>query len=285
MYLADRYTISYAQSATSLTLLRTLKKEDNRGQYMFVMADPIFDENDDRIQRVTQKGNEIEVTDAVHEAISDWKTLNLCGPSLLKENTDRVDTAHTVFFNRLPETSELAKKIQEVYVNKTQVLVGRSAKEDYISLYPVSQFRYLTFATHGILDKTIPYIQEPALVLTQVNKSDTCDGFFTMSEVMGLNLQADVVALTACETGLGENVSGEGVMGMGRAFQYAGARNVFVSLWSVAESSSTELTLAFFQHINNGKEPVDAIQLARQEVRQRGYEHPFYWGAFILFGE
>jgi CHAT domain-containing protein len=190
-----------------------------------------------------------------------------------------------VFFNRLPQTTELANQMRRIFGRKTKVLIGQEAREDHVYFSPLSEYRYLTFATHGILDKTIPYIQEPALVLTQVNNPDTCDGFLTMSEVMGLNLQADVVALTACETGLGENVSGEGVMGMGRAFQYAGARNVFVSLWSVAEASSTELTLAFFQHINNGKKPVDAIQFARQEVRQRGYEHPFYWGAFILFGE
>jgi CHAT domain-containing protein len=252
---------------------------------MFVMADPIFDERDDRIQKIAQQDTEGDETEAVQEAIADWKNLNLCGPGLLKETTEGADTVQTVFFNRLPETSRLANKLKQVFVNKIQVLEGEWAREDYIYVYPVSQFRYLTFATHGILDKTIPYIQEPALVMNQVSTSDTCDGFFTMSEVMGLSLQADVVALTACETGLGENVSGEGVMGMGRAFQYAGARNVFVSLWSVAEASSTEMTLAFFQHINNGKEPVDAIQLARQDVRQKGYEHPFYWGAFILYGE
>jgi len=283
-YLADQHTLSYAQSATSLTLLRTLRKEDARGKYMFVLADPIFNEKDDRIQTYAQRGTKVEMTVASYKAISDWKTLNLCGPSLIQENKE-ADTAHAVFFNRLPQTTELANQMHRIFGRKTKVLIGQEAREDHVYFSPLSEYRYLTFATHGILDKTIPYIQEPALVLTQVNNPDTCDGFLTMSEVMGLNLQADVVALTACETGLGENVSGEGVMGMGRAFQYAGARNVFVSLWSVAEASSTELTLAFFQHINNGKKPVDAIQFARQEVRQRGYEHPFYWGAFILFGE
>ena len=191
-----------------------------------------------------------------------------------------------VFFNRLPETSELAEKLKHVFVNKIQVLEGEWAREDYIYIYPVSQFRYLTFATHGILDKTIPYIQEPALVLNQVSTSDTCDGFFTMSEVMGLSLQADVVALTACETGLGENVSGEGVMGMDRAFQYVGARSVLVGLWSVAEISVIQRTSAFFfRYIKEINEPKKAIRLARDEIRRKGYEHPFYWTSFILFGK
>ena len=284
MYLSDKYKVSYAQSATSLTLLRTLRKGKAEERVMFVLADPIFDEKDGRIETLIQKETVVKGTEAMHDAISDWRKLNLCGPSLIQED-EEADTNHTVFFSRLTETNELAKKIRQEFGNKTTILMGKDAREDHIYRFPLSEYRYLTFATHGILDKTVPYIQEPALVMTQVNNPDTCDGFLTMSEVMGLDLQADVVALTACETGLGENVSGEGVMGMGRAFQYAGARNVFVSLWSVAEASSTELTMAFFRHIKNGREPVDAIQLARREIRDRGYEHPFYWGAFILFGE
>ena len=149
----------------------------------------------------------------------------------------------------------------------------------------LSRYRYLTFATHGILDRTVPYIKEPALVLTQVGNPEGYDGFLTMSEVMGLKLDAEVVALTACETGVGKNVSGEGVMGMGRAFQYAGAQNVLVSLWSVAETSATQLTSAFFKHLKEGNDPKEAIRLARNEIRRQGYEHPFYWASFILFGK
>ena len=146
-------------------------------------------------------------------------------------------------------------------------------------------YRYLVFATHGILDNTVPWIREPALVLSQLGNPEGYDGFLTMSEVMGLKLDAEVAALTACETGVGKNVSGEGVMGMGRAFQYAGARNILVSLWSVAETSATELTSAFFKYIKKGKEPKEAIRLARSEIRRKGYEHPFYWASFILFGK
>ena len=106
-----------------------------------------------------------------------------------------------------------------------------------------------------------------------------------MSEVMGLKMNADMVALTACQTGLGKNISGEGTMGMGRAFQYAGAKSVLMSLWSVEESSSVDLVEGFFRNIKEGKNKLEALKLARDEIRKQGYDHPFFWASFILVGE
>jgi CHAT domain-containing protein len=74
-------------------------------------------------------------------------------------------------------------------------------------------------------------------------------------------------------------------MSMGRAFQYAGARSVLMSLWSVAESPSIKLTESFFQHLKDGKSKLQALQMARSEIRNSGYDHPFFWAAFILVGE
>ncbi len=101
---------------------------------------------------------------------------------------------------------------------------------------------------------------------------------------MGLKLNARVVALTACETGVGKNAAGEGVMGMGRAFQYAGAANVLMSLWSVAEDASVAMSNEFFKQLKAGKDAKEALKLARETVRRSGWEHPFYWSAFILMG-
>ena len=106
-----------------------------------------------------------------------------------------------------------------------------------------------------------------------------------MTEVMGMKLNADVVALTACKTGLGNNLAGEGVMSMGKAFQYAGAKSILTSLWSVSESGSVLLTEKFFEHLKSGKNKLDALKSAREDVRKEGYKHPFYWASFILVGE
>ncbi len=93
------------------------------------------------------------------------------------------------------------------------------------------------------------------------------------------------VNLTACQTGLGRQISGEGVMGMGRAFQYAGAKSVLMSLWSVAESSSVMLVESFFRHLKDGKSKLEALRLARMEIKEAGYDHPFFRTPFILVGE
>jgi len=106
-----------------------------------------------------------------------------------------------------------------------------------------------------------------------------------MTEVMGLKLNCDIAALTACQSGLGRIISGEGTMGMGRAFQYAGAKSVLMSLWSVAESSSVDLVTSFFKHLREGKNKLEALKLARDEIRKAGYDHPFFWAPFILVGE
>ncbi len=100
-----------------------------------------------------------------------------------------------------------------------------------------------------------------------------------------MSLNADVVALTACQSGLGRHVSGEGTMGMGRAFQYAGAKAVLMSLWSVSERASVNLVEGFFKHLKEGKSKLEAMRLARKEIREAGYEHPFFWAPFILVGE
>ena len=88
--------------------------------------------------------------------------------------------------------------------------------------------------------------------------------------VMGLKLNSDIVALTACQTGLGKHVSGEGIMGMGRAFQYAGARAVLMTLWSVSEDSSVQLVETFFEQLKRGKNKLEAMRLAERRSETRG---------------
>lgn len=124
------------------------------------------------------------------------------------------------------------------------------------------------------------------LCRVQVNsKNKEQDGFLTMTELMDLKLNAEVAALTACNTAVGKNLTGEGVMDMGRAFQYAGAKSVLISLWSVENESTNILTERFFYHINEGKNKLDALRMARSDIRKTGYESPFFWAPSILVGE
>jgi CHAT domain-containing protein len=188
-------------------------------------------------------------------------------------------------FHRLPLTRDLTDAIQALYPRETDALTGWNANKATLLHLRLEDYRRIVFATHGYFGFEIPLIREPVLALTLVDQPRGSDGFLRMTEVMGLNLNADVVALTACQSGLGRSAAGEGIMSMGRAFQYAGARSVLMSLWSVSERASVDIMKCFFRHLKEGKNRLDALALARTEIRRAGYEHPFYWAAFVLVGE
>jgi CHAT domain-containing protein/Tfp pilus assembly protein PilF len=263
-YLGDAFPIQYAQSATVLINARTLARRgaDHKGQKLLVLADPVFGELDSR-----------------------WPS------KTAPPRVERRDEAATdkVGWRRLEKTEKLLRWLQEGFgAERVQGLSGLEASETSLRKQPLADYLYVVFATHGVLGGQLRYLQEPALVLSQVgvdSKDPDNDGYLTLSEVMGLNLNADVVALTACETGVGKELGGEGVMGMGWAFEYAGARNVVMSLWSVDQESAVQLTGSFFAQLRKGLGPQEALRQARAELREAGYRHPFFWAPFILVGE
>ncbi|MBK8575454.1 MAG: CHAT domain-containing protein [Elusimicrobia bacterium] len=284
-YVGDEYDITYYQSATALTTQRQLRKGMKGIKPLFILADPVFDESDSRA-RGTVLANKKKDPYQIRTMSAVLKQMGI-GVRRDSEKKPGKGNQRDVFFPRLDQTSLLAESLKDKIFRGEPVdsLTSMEAGEKELKNKDLSIYRYLIFATHGILDNTVPYINEPALVLNQLGTDENNDGFLTMREVMNLNINAEVVALTACQTGLGKNVSGEGVMGLGRAFQYAGANSVLVSLWSVGEISTTILVQKFFEFLKEGKTKREALRLARAEVRRVGYEHPFFWAPFILVGD
>jgi CHAT domain-containing protein len=270
-FLGDRHPITYYQSITAMTLSRTMKKDEPTGGRVLVMADPVFRMRDPRAQAsrkellLAAKGTEaaVRLMDEMEQARG----------GLLR-------------LRRLGETGELAGQIEKLYGESSSVYTGLlCTKERFLEqVAPVmDQFSAIVFATHGFAGNNIPGIMEPTLALTMVPPGT--DGFLTVSDVVSLNMNADVAALTACQTGLGISLAGEGVMSMGRAFQAAGARSVLMSLWSVAESSSVIMMEEFFRGLKEGKGKLESWTEARAKVRNAGFEHPFYWAPFVLVGD
>lgn len=277
-YLGDRFRISYSQSGTSFAMLRSLRKGKEAGSGALVVCDPIFSIADSRVGK--RPGVPSEESQTAMAAAVGWKQMGVA--RVRKRSGTAGPPAGKEMFPRLPKTALIGEGFKNLFGGDVTVLSGADAAEEKICGLDMRKYRYVAFATHGILDGAVPWINEPALVLTQLGNKKGYDGFLTMNEVMGLRMSADVVALTACQSGVGENIMGEGVMGMGRAFQYAGNKSVMMSLWSVAEDASVFLSNSYYGHLKKGNEPKEAMRLARDDMRRNGYEHPFYWASFIL---
>jgi CHAT domain-containing protein len=106
-----------------------------------------------------------------------------------------------------------------------------------------------------------------------------------MTEIMGLDMPTEMVVALACDGGLGAEIAGEGVMNLGRAFQYAGARSALISLWKVDARSSNSFGERLVAGLMSREDKEAAVLAARGLLREQGYEHPYYWGGFILVGE
>ncbi len=148
----------------------------------------------------------------------------------------------------------------------------------------LSEYKHIHFATHGVMDEKNP--EKSGLVLSQENLS-TEDGVLRADEISGLELNADLVVLSACQTGIGKMIRGEGMIGLSRSFMYAGAPSVVMSLWSVADQSTNVLMKRFYAYLIAKKlSKAEALQQARiSMIKDEQYAHPFFWAPFVLTGD
>jgi len=184
------------------------------------------------------------------------------------------------------------------YGTTVKILSGIEACESRLLTEPMENYGLsILYIVHGIVNERLPYLQQAALLLSNPvvikeplkikisGREYEIDGFLTMSEVMEQKLATELVGALACHTGEGGILPGEGVMNLGRAFQYAGARSVLVSLWAVSGESTVLQIEWILEAVYTGKSKDKAILEARKKLRQSGYEHPFYWASLILIGE
>lgn len=148
----------------------------------------------------------------------------------------------------------------------------------------LSEYRYIVFSTHGYLSPQIPALS--SIVLGQVNNPKGIDGYVTAGEWPGYDLKSDLMVLSACETGLGEVVSGEGVMGLPYALFVAGNKNTLLTLWAISDEVTVEFITSFFAKLKAGVGQVKALTATKREFLKKGgkYANPMYWAAFVLYG-
>jgi CHAT domain-containing protein/tetratricopeptide (TPR) repeat protein len=179
----------------------------------------------------------------------------------------------------LPGAKKEARAIAKMFPKKRRTLwLGSKAKRSALEEH-AAEYGILHLATHGIA-----YSEDPLKSFIALAESEDKDGLLTARDVMYMSLPADLVTLSACQTGLGR-ISGDGMIGLSRAFLVAGARSVLVSQWSVSDQATAELMTAFYRSFIELDDKAIALQRAMQEVRSKSkYEHPRYWAAFLVFG-
>jgi CHAT domain-containing protein len=182
----------------------------------------------------------------------------------------------------LPYTRDEVLGIASLFPkNDTAVYLGAGASQQSVKAEALDRYRYIHFATHGILDESHP--SRSGLALT-AGSSD--GGILKVDEITGLRIHADVVTLSACSTGLGELVSGEGMLGLVRSFLYAGASSVAVSLWNVNDDATSTLMKEFYRNLSRSVPPQEALRRAKISLIHQDnslWRHPHFWAPFVLW--
>jgi CHAT domain-containing protein len=164
------------------------------------------------------------------------------------------------------------------------VLLGSESTEGAIKGESLRRYRRLHFATHSLVDEKFPL--RSAVVLLPGDGAEE-DGFLEVSEISRLDLDCDLVVVSACRTGRGQLLSGEGIVGLSRTFLYAGARSVVVSLWNVSDISTSQMMKSFYQNLTSGMSNAAALHRAKLQMLSSGNEtrHPYYWSSFVMVGK
>ncbi len=269
----DSWPVTYSQSAAILALNRHLGAS-HAAQALFALGDCIYAKDSSRY--LAYKAGKEKAGELRH-----------AGPekAMTMAATDR--GWGRLEFPPLPETRQTVLELAALFQEKPQppqVLLDVFATETKVRQANLGQYRYLFFGTHGFLADKIAGVQEPTLVLTQVENKPPDDGFLSFSKVLQLKLDADLVTLAACMTGVGQVMQGEGVMNFARAFQQAGARSVMVSLWNIPVDESMKFYVTFYKSLKEGKSKTESLKTARQAVRNKE-PHPYFWSGLILHGE
>ncbi|MDJ1176607.1 CHAT domain-containing tetratricopeptide repeat protein [Roseofilum capinflatum] len=259
------YELVTLPSASSLGQLRQdIAQRQPAPKTLAILADPVFSPQDNRLKLETQPAE------------------NFLPPEL-----ERSAREAGLIFDRLPFTQAEAEEILALLPpEQTTQGFGFQASKAIATSPDISQYRILHFATHGLLNSITPELS--GLVLSLLNpEGEAIDGFLRLHEIYNLDLRAELVVLSACETGLGKAVRGEGLIGLTRGFLYAGAARAIVSLWQVDDRATAQLMIHLYQNmLQNNLSPAAALRAAQLELwNSEEYQLPYFWAAFTLQGE
>lgn len=267
--------VVYLPSASTLALLRSSPRSRANAKNVAVFADPVFNADDDRVAAADRRAN----PNAQHAP-----KLAALGRALRDVDL----TAGEVRLERLRYTLDEAEAIMSVAPQGSALkAVAFNASRANATSPEVGGYRVVHFATHAILDDKRPELS--GLVMSLVDeRGRPQDGFLRLGDIYNLKLPVDLVVLSACRTGIGKEVRGEGLVGLHQGFMYAGASRVVSSLWKVDDEATAELMKNFYRHmLKEGRPAAAALRMAKSELRRARAEWraPYFWAGFVLQGD
>lgn len=286
-YLIKTNEIVYAPSASVIGAIRQQSNKAS-GRSVLIVADPVFNSRDTRARTVTASatpaaGNETRGGMALESAIFD-----VTGQDASMSAATATADVRGLRLARLPGTRTEADEISKLVKTAggtADLWLDLNASEESIETRDINKYRVIHIATHGLLNADRP--QFTGVVLSLIGNK-TADGFLRTDEVFNLRLGAPLVMLSACETGLGKEKRGEGVLGLTRAFLYAGAPTVGVSLWSVADKSTADLMTEFYKRLLASDSVSSSAAMREAQlsmINGKKYAAPFFWAPFVLVGD
>jgi CHAT domain-containing protein len=278
----------------SASVLAVLRQQELRRppapKAVAVLADPVFASTDSRLKvSVARSGVNPVTTRPDRAGPPSGEGLIPVSTGLLTRSAADIGLSRsgTLRLPRLPFTRREADAIMAVTPDGMGLkALDFNASWAMATSPELAQYRIVHFATHGLLDSRRPELS--GLVLSLVDKEGRPqDGFLQLQDIYNMNLRADLVVLSSCETGLGKEVNGEGLIGLTRGFMYAGATRVVSTLWEVNDLATAKLMQAFYTSLKQpGKRPAQSLREAQLSLlRQRRWSAPYYWAGFTIQGE
>ena len=267
----DHEIINLPSVSVMMLLRNELGQRKPAPKAVAVLADPVFDVNDSRVKNSAMAKAETTPANSSSSALA----------RSLRSFEGREGLARLMLSR--DEAEAIAATVPK---NARLKALDFKASRAAAMNAELSQYRIVHFATHGLLNAERPELS--GLVFSLVDeKGNAQDGFLRLHEIYNLKLPADLVVLSACQSGLGKDIKGEGMIGLTRGFMYAGAARVVASLWRVDDYATSVLMKKFYRGMLQEKLPAAAaLRKAQIEMwRQKQWQSPFYWGAFVLQGE
>jgi CHAT domain-containing protein/Flp pilus assembly protein TadD len=270
-------------SVSALALVRReIEERKSPAKAVAVLADPVFETDDIRVIRSGRNGRNRKRWPANSDRTVSPKQ------ELMRSAIEVGIAGEDLRLQRLPSAGREGREIARLIPGSELMLaLGFDASHSTATDPKLGQYRIIHFATHGLLNSLHPELS--GIVLSLVDKrGQPQNGFLRLNEIYGMRLPVDMVVLSACQTALGKEIKGEGLVGLTRGFMYAGAARVVASLWKVDDTASAELMKHFYEEMfgSQNLRPAGALRAAQIAVwKQRQTAHPYYWAAFVLQGE